>query len=325
VEILKTITPQINARLIIEPEYEKTGMIIFENGKRHYFKNTTFNINPFASSEIAKDKHYTSFFLGQIGYNVPAEQTFFSDALNQKLTIKRDINDGSKYADTIGFPIIVKPNNMSKGKMVTKVYSQSEYYEIAAEIFRTADVMLVQKYYGGNDFRIVVLDDKVYAAYKREPLTVVGSGSSTISGLLMEAERELKKKGRDVAIDYDDKRFIQKLNRLGYSKSTVLPKNEILQVFDNANLSSGGMMYDYTSAIHDDFKNLAVKVTKDMGLKFCGVDIIAADITKPLKEYVVLEVNGSPGLNHFASFGEKQFEIVKEIYLNVLYLLQNNF
>ena len=321
-EILKIIVPQINARLVIEPEYSKVGLIIFANGKKSCFKNTTFNINPFASSEIAKDKNYTRFFLKYLGYNVPEERTFFSDKLNEKLDIKRDINDGFGYAEILGFPVILKPNNMSKGRMVTKVYNRDEYFEIASEIFRITDVMLVQQYYSGNDFRIVVLNNKVFAAYKRKPLTIFGNDNSTINELLIEAEKELITKGRNIKIDHNDKRLIQRLNRLGCSKSTVLGKDQEFQVFDNANLSSGGSMYDFTSGIHNDFKELAVKITNNMGLKFCGVDIITSDITKPLDEYIILEINASPGLNHFASLGTEQFELVKEIYLNILYSLQ---
>ncbi|MDR0557986.1 MAG: hypothetical protein LBG43_09025 [Treponema sp.] len=322
-EILRTITPQINAKLIVEPEYEKVGAVIFDNGKKQYFKNTTFNVNSFASSEIAKDKHYTNFFLGRLGYNVPVEQTFFSSSLNKKLIIKRNIHDGFRYAGALGFPVIIKPNNMSKGKMVAKVHNHDEYYDIAMEIFKTTDVMLVQKYYSGNDFRIVVLDNKAFAAYKREPLMIAGNGALTIRELITEAEQNLKRKGRDVKIDCEDKRFIQELDRIGRSISSVLEKHQKLQVFDAANLSSGGAVYDYTSSLHNDFSALAIEIAKDMRLGFCGVDIITSDITKPLADYIVIETNASPGLSHFASLGIKQLEIVKEIYLNILRLLEN--
>jgi D-alanine-D-alanine ligase-like ATP-grasp enzyme len=320
--MLKTIAPEINAKIIVEPEYEKVGVIVFGSGKKQYFKNTTFNANPFASSEIAGDKHYTNFFLGRLGYSVPVEQTFFSTALNNKLTVKRTIHDGFRYAAALGFPVIIKPNNMSKGRMVAKVYNQDEYYDMAMEIFTMTDVLLVQKYYGGSDFRILVLNGKVYAAYKREPLTLVGDGVSTVHELLMGAERELKDRGRNVKIDCGDKRFMQILNRLGYSYSSVPEKNQSLRVSDAANLSSGGRVYDYTPVVHDDFRRLAVEIAGDMGLKFCGVDVITDDLSRPLKEYVVLEINASPGLAHFSSLGTEQFEIVKKIYLDMLRLLE---
>ena len=44
-EFLKVLVPKINATLIIEPEFENVGFIIFENGKKEYYKNTSFSLN----------------------------------------------------------------------------------------------------------------------------------------------------------------------------------------------------------------------------------------------------------------------------------------
>jgi glutathione synthase/RimK-type ligase-like ATP-grasp enzyme len=41
-------------------------------------------------------------------------------------------------------------------------------------------------------------------------------------------------------------------------------------------------------------------VTRDLGLKLAGIDVLAPDICMPLAEYCVLEVNSAPGLNNFA-------------------------
>jgi D-alanine-D-alanine ligase-like ATP-grasp enzyme len=57
-----------------------------------------------------------------------------------------------------------------------------------------------------------------------------------------------------------------------------------------------------SDVLHSDFKELAIKVTKDMGLLLCGVDFMTQDICKPLSEnpdYIIIELNGAPGLDNY--------------------------
>jgi glutathione synthase/RimK-type ligase-like ATP-grasp enzyme len=61
-----------------------------------------------------------------------------------------------------------------------------------------------------------------------------------------------------------------------------------------------------------------------MGLRFCGVDIITSDITQPIRDYVVIEINGAPGLDNYASIGAKQAMAVEGLYLTVLKALEKD-
>ncbi|MDR1398341.1 MAG: hypothetical protein LBJ41_00250 [Treponema sp.] len=321
-EFLKGLVPKMNATLISEPEFENVGLIIFENGKKEFYKNTSFSLNSFAPAEIAKDKNYTNFFLKRMGYNVPEGQTFFSDTLNKRLRIKRTIYDGFEYAKSIGFPIIIKPNNFSQGRLVTKVFNEEEYYETAERIFDITDVMLVERFYYGNDFRVLVLDEDVFAAYQREPLNVIGNGISRIKDLIVERQNSFVKAGRKINIDFNDYRLAQNLKRSSYTMDTILKQGIVFQILDNANLSSGGMIHDFTSKIHPEFKKLAVDITKDMKLRLCGVDFLADDISKPVSDYTLIEINASPGLNNFASLGAEQLAIAHSFYFRILELLE---
>ena len=92
-----------------------------------------------------------------------------------------------------------------------------------------------------------------------------------------------------------------------------------IYLLDNANLSSGGDAYDVTKPIHPEFKKIAVKLTRDMGLRLCGVDLmVAGDIRHEPKKYWVLEVNAAPGLDHYVKTGPAQQKIVENLYLKVL-------
>jgi D-alanine-D-alanine ligase-like ATP-grasp enzyme len=323
-ELLKKLAPRIGATLLIEPEYEYVGQITFKNGIKALFRGTNFNVNRLGSVEIARDKGYTSFFLKSFGYNVPEGQTFFSDKLNAHLEIKRDIHDGFLFAESLGFPVIVKPNNLSQGRLVAKVYNKGQYYRLAKKIFKATNVLIVERYYSGKDYRIVVLDKDIISAYQRTPLFVEGDGTSTINDLIRQKQEFFIETGRDTIIRTDDFRIRMKLRRQKMTFESIPPKGTIVELLDNANLSTGGDALDVTNQVHKDFADLAVRVTKDMGLRFCGVDIITTDIKAPLKEYVIIEINGAPGLDNYASIGSDQVEIVEGLYLKVLQALEND-
>ena len=79
-----------------------------------------------------------------------------------------------------------------------------------------------------------------------------------------------------------------------------------------------------TKTIHPDFAKLAADITADMGLRLCGVDFMTKDLTKSLaenKDYIVIEINGAPGLDNYMSTGEEQLQNVKNMYKKILIAL----
>ncbi|MBW4497460.1 MAG: cyanophycin synthetase [Oscillatoria princeps RMCB-10] len=324
-ELIKKLAPQIGATVLLEPEYGLVGQITFKNGNKSYFCRGILNLNYAGSAEVAKDKHYSSFLLKKLGYQVPEGETFFSERVNENysLKVKKTVDDGFKYAQSLGFPVIVKPNSLMAGRLVTKVQTKEEYYQAAQQIFLLDSVLLVQRFYSGKDYRIVVLDDQVIAAYQRIPLFVVGDGTSSILELVRKKKETFLTNSREARVEIEDYRIQNNLQRQKLNLESVLPEGAKLSLLDNANLTTGGEAVDVTEDIHPDFYKLAVSVTKDMGLRLCGVDIITGDLTRPLQDYVVLEINGTPGLRHYASLGERQAKRVEDIYLKILKAMES--
>lgn len=325
--ILKKVATEMGANVVIEPEYELIGHITFKNGKITVFDNTRLNINGFGSANLAQDKAFSNYFLGKLGYRVTEGQTFFNDKMCAKVANPRNIHDGWNYAQELGFPVIVKPLNLSLGILVTKVYNKQEYYQVAEKILATQSVLIVERFYNGNDFRILVLDNEVIAAYQRIPLSVTGDGKSTILELLKNKREHLIKTGEKILIDVEDFRIIKKLNQQNLTFDSVLAEDTLIYLLDNANLSTGGDAVDFTDKIHPDFQKLAINITKDMGLRLAGVDILTADITQPIVDYTVdytlLEINSAPGLAHYALLGEQQIQKVEDLYRKILQALEN--
>lgn len=317
--MLKKIAPRIGAKVIIEPEWNIAGQVVFKSGRKRYFRYSSLDLNTLGSSEVSKDKDFAKFFMRRMGYPTVPGKTFFSDIFCNDFNSKKNIHAAYAYAQKIHFPVMVKPNSGSQGIGVCKVHAKREFYKAMHFIFARDRVALVEKVMEGKDYRVVVLDDKVISAYERVPLSVVGDGKSTIQQLLRKKQSDFIKEGRDTRIKFEDFRITQKLSHQKLSMNSIIKRDQQIFLLDNANLSSGGDSMDVTESMHQDFKKIAIGLTKDMGLKMCGVDmLVVGDIKQKPKKYCILEINSAPGLDHYFLSGKKQEKIVEDMYLKVL-------
>jgi D-alanine-D-alanine ligase-like ATP-grasp enzyme len=321
--LFKKIAPTMGAEVFLEPDWNIAGCIVFKSGQRSYFRYNTIDLNPVGAADISKDKDYANFFMKTLGYpTVPGSKTFYSDAWARAIGAKRrTIDDAYEYAQKIGLPVVVKPNSGSQGAGVSFVHTKKDFYSSMRAIFKRDRVALVQKPVYGKDFRLVILDDELISAYQRVPLSVVGDGRSTIKKLFDAKLRSYTNDSRDCSIKLDDVRIQAKLKRLKLSTTSIPARNERIFLLDNANLSTGGESIDVTDSVHPQFKATAIELTKNMGLRFCGVDLmIDGEITEaPVpNKWFVLETNAAPGLDHYVKTGREQEKIVEDLYTKVL-------
>jgi D-alanine-D-alanine ligase-like ATP-grasp enzyme len=318
-ELFKKIARKIGAVIVMEPDWHVAGQIIFKNGRKRYFRWTTIDLNPVGASEISKDKDYATFFMKKMGYRTVQGRAFYSDRWARAIGSRRNIDAAYRYAKRIGLPVFIKPNGGSQGSGVAKAHTKTDFYRAMRSAFTQDKIVLVQKPVPGKDYRIVVLDDRVISAYERIPLNIVGDGRSTVKKLLEKKQKEFVFMGRDTMIRSEDVRIAEKLARGGFTMRSVIPSGERVYLLDNANLSTGGDALDVTNAIHPGFKKIAVSLTKDMGLRICGVDLMVdGDIAEKPSNYWILETNAAPGLDHYVTTGKAQQKIVEDMYMEVL-------
>jgi D-alanine-D-alanine ligase-like ATP-grasp enzyme len=273
------------------------------------------------ASEISRDKGYAKYFMRLLGYPVVRGNVFYSKSWSKKIGSKKNIDRGYEYARKLGFPVFVKPNSRSRGVGVDKVSTRAEFYRAMRHAFTLDDVVVVEDAISpALDYRIVVLDRKVISAYERIPLNVIGDGQSTIKALLKEKQKHFDKIGRDTRIHLRDARMLRNLKRLGLTLNSVLEKDRRVFLLDNANLSAGGESKDVTGTVHSDFRKVAIDLTRGMGLRLCGVDLLIkrGSVAQPAKEFYVLEINSAPGLDHYAKIGSDQKIVVENLYLKVV-------
>ena len=207
-----------------------------------------------------------------------------------------------KYTiDRIGYPIVLKPldGNHGKGASINvKTWEDAlAGMEFAKKYGRK---VIVEKFITGHDFRILVIDNKMVAAAQRVPANVVGDGKNTISALIEETNKDPRRGYghenvlTEITVDRDTTDLLEKR---GYTLDTIPAKEEVVYLKSTANLSTGGTSIDITDMIHPENVFLAERIARVIGLDVCGIDIMAKNLTQPLKETggVILEVNAAPG------------------------------
>jgi len=321
-DLIVKLAPKVGAKIVIEPEWGIAGQIIYKNGIVRSLRMYSLDLNHIASADIARDKDYAKFFMEKRGYPVAEGKTIFEKSWAQAVKSRRDISYAPVYAKKLGYPVIVKPNSKSQGSGVTLVWNVKELRHALLEAFKSDRVAIIERYLPGQDYRIVVLDGKIISAYERLPLSVTGDGQHSILALLKQKQKNFIRQGRDTKINFNDERIKMKLRRQGFSFNSILPKNQKISLLDNANLSTGGEALDVTRTIHPGFGKIAANLTREMGLRIAGVDImirkgeIAAD--PKTCDYYIIEINAAPGLDHYVTTGPAQKKIVETMYLKIL-------
>ena len=212
-----------------------------------------------------------------------------------------DEEDLENTIKKIGYPIVIKPldGNHGKGASINVVTWEDAVagLEYAKKYSRR---VIVEKFITGFDFRVLVIDNKLVAAAKREPAHVVGNGKDSIQTLIEETNKDPRRGygHENVLTQIDvDRDTLDLLEKLNYTIDSVPKNGEIVYLKSTANLSTGGTSIDVTDMMHPENIFLCERISRVIGLDICGIDIMAENLTQPLKENggCILEVNAAPG------------------------------
>jgi len=106
----------------------------------------------------------------------------------------------------------------------------------------------------------------------------------------------------------------------GNSYCCIVLENQVELAYQQPSLVAldPATLLDLTETIHPDYADLCVRICRDLGLNLGGVELTAPDITQPLSDYVILQVDHSPSALDFATLGERQRERVEQFYRRLL-------
>ena len=184
--------------------------------------------------------------------------------------------------------------------------------------------IIVERYYQGNDYRVLVVDGKVVAVAQRVPAHVIGDGRSNLVELVEETNLDPRRgSGHENMLTRIeiDRNSIDILKQQGYRLESIPKKGDICYLKATANLSTGGIAIDKTDEIHPENIWIAERAAQIIGLDIAGIDITAPDISRPLREVdgVIVEVNAAPGLRMHIHPNEGKPRNVAVPIVNMLY------
>ena len=249
---------------------------------------TTANTNMIAV-DIAANKHATKKLLGDMGVPVPNGYRI------------RDLDELEETLEAVGYPCVIKPLDGNHGKGATVGVSDLEHAKAAWERAKEySRWIIVEQQLEGDDYRALVVNNRLIAVAKRLPAHVIGDGKQSIQQLIDETNADPRRGYghenvlTEIAVDNQTMRCIRNAE---YELDSVLPEGERLQLKTTANISTGGTAIDMTDEVHPENVFLFERIAKIIGLDVAGVDVIAPNVSEPLRQNGggIIEVNAAPG------------------------------
>jgi cyanophycin synthetase len=241
------------------------------------------------SESIAQDKDLTKTLLRAAGVPVPWGRPVDS------------VDEAWEVAQAIGLPVVIKPQDGNQGKGVTVNIVSREHLEVAYRVAAEVGQVMVERFLPGNDFRLLVVGDRLVAAARRDPPFVIGDGEHTVRELVDQVNTD-PRRGDGHATSLTRIRIddiaVARLNVQGLTPDDIPEKGRRVVLRNNANLSTGGTATDVTDEVHPDVAARAVAAARMVGLEICGVDVVCETVVRPLEETGggIVEVNAAPGL-----------------------------
>ncbi len=255
--------------------------------------------------DIASNKEITLTLLSNAGLPVPRSQSVPT------------VDDAVTLAQRIGFPVVVKPLDGNHGRGVILNLTTADEVRKAFELARAESrggSIIVETFITGKDYRCLVIDGKIAAIAERMPAHVIGDGTSTITQLVETTNADPRRGvGHEKVLTRIrvDAAAIDLVAAQGFTLDDVPPKDLMVKLTLTGNLSTGGISIDRTFEAHPENIEIAEEAARVVGLDIAGIDLIAPDITQPVRETggAICEVNAAPGfrMHTHPTIGDPQY------------------
>jgi cyanophycin synthetase len=263
--------------------------------------------------DLASDKDSTKKLLGSMGVPVPKGYLIVNEEELEEVT------------ERLGFPIAIKPLDANHGKGITVGLRSLEEARAAFPLAKKySRSIIVEQSLVGQDFRALVINNRLVAVAERIPAHVVGDGEHTIRELIDITNQDPRRGyGHEnvLTLINVDAQTESLLAERACTLDTVLPAGETFRLKTTANISTGGTAIDRTDEVHPFNVSLFERIARIIGLDIAGIDVVAPDITTPLSESEggIIEVNAAPGFRMHLAPSEGIARNVAEHVIDMLF------
>ena len=265
--------------------------------------------------DIAGDKDVTRRLLASAGLPVPRGELVLNE------------DDAVRAATAMGFPVVTKPLDGNHGRGVGLDLGSEEDVRTG---FRRAvpearhGQVVVESFVSGSDYRVLVVGGRMVAVAERVPAHVIGDGKHTVSDLVQVANSDPRRGiGHEkvlTRIKVDDA-AIELLRKQGFGLDDVPPEDAFVKLAATGNMSTGGNSIDRTWEAHEENVEIAEEAARVVGLDVAGIDFLAPDITRPVRETggAIVEVNAAPGFRMHTNPTEGEAQFVAKDVVDLLF------
>lgn len=266
-----------------------------KDGRTEYIKQATrTSLDTYIAPLIMENKEVTKMILREQGMNVPQGAVYHS------------LEEAEESYDQFhGREIVIKPRSTNFGIGITvlkEVSSEEAYSEALRFAFAHDEVVMVEEFVPGREYRFLVIGEETAAVLYRVPANVTGDGKSTIEQLVAEKNKDpLRGEGYVTPLEFIKLGDIERdfLHMQGLSFNSIPAEGTTVYLRKNSNISTGGDSIDVTDEIPDYYMQIAVQATKAVGARICGADIIIPDLSAQpdANSYSIIELNFNPALH----------------------------
>ena len=250
---------------------------------------TKTNIDTYANILMLENKYMTKKILNE--HNIPVPKG-----------VRYQKGDKIDYNLFNENNMVVKPEDTNFGigiTMLTKKCSKESIDNAINFAFENSKKILVEETIIGTEYRFLVIGDKCVSIVKRVPAHVVGDGINTIKKLVsIKNKNPLRSTGYVTPVELInlgefEKNFL-KLSNL--DENYIPRKDEIVNLRNNSNISTGGDTIEMLEQVPKVFHNIAIQATRALGVNICGIDMIIEDLFDSKKKYGIIEANFNPAI-----------------------------
>lgn len=300
-QTLKTHAPQgTNTLFFLQAAHENHipwTHVALNNFQYGYGKNSRWfdssftDLTPHTTAALANNKRAMNYFLAKQGIPVVEQYVVTSE------------QEAIKQANTIGYPIVLKPIDGHGGKgVMTHIEHDIAVHQAYRATKELTPTVLLEKHIHGKDYRLIVLRGKLIWAIERIPAGVHGDGVNTIAKLVEINNQDHRAVFplRHIKITAET---IQFLEEQGLAVTRVIEKDRFVPLHRIANISAGGTPIAVFNQVHPDNVKLMEAVATLLRLDIAGIDFITSDISQSYREVggSIIEVNLQPQLGRITT------------------------
>lgn len=269
-------------------------------GRRARWLDSSFtDITPSISTSLARDKSACVKVLQDAG--LPAPRHELVSSADQAL----------KVAQSLGYPVVVKPANLDGGQGVFAGLRTPEAVERAYnEASKLSRRVLVEQFISGQDYRLQVYQGEVFWVVHRRPACVQGDGELTVVELISRVNAQRQQARGTSSPDHMaetgyaslllDDEALDWLGYQGMKPDSVPTLGQTVRLRGAANVGMGGTREGVPlERVHPDNQSLAVQAAQCLRLDLAGIDLLVPDISQSWRVTGggICEVNAQPQLS----------------------------